>query len=158
MNIEYFQATPFDLEQICELNNYLARLNAEKFDSTYNLAWIETENYREFFAKYLNSEDKFLLIAQMEGKMVGYVSGLIYPGPDYRQSMVLAELDNLLVVPEFQQQGIGKELMAKFIGWAKSKGANRLRTNVYAKNLEAMEFYKHLGLEEYDVNLEKSID
>ena len=155
--ISYSEPTLDELSGLCELNKYLFNLNVNEFDNTLNQNWTSEESYTESFKKYFCNDEYFILFAKDNSILIGYVSGSIYNSDSYRKTMKIAELENLMVLPEYQSKGIGLKLSKKFEAWAKNKGAERFRVNVYAKNHDAHSFYKRLGYEDYDINMEKDL-
>jgi len=156
MNIIYRKPKLDELEQLCMLNDYLFELSIKNFDSTLNKDWKNSKNYKQFFKKYF-AENLYLLVAYDGSEMIGYVSGSVYPTEEYREKMLVAEIENLMILPDYQNKGVGKHLIESFNEWAKNQKANRLKVSVYSKNTHALNYYKKLGFQSYDESLEKEI-
>ena len=62
-------------------------------------------------------------------------------------------LDDLYVKADFRNHGIGKKLLDTVIDLAKAEKCNRMRWQVSNWNKNAQEFYKHIGAEIDDVEL-----
>lgn len=61
-----------------------------------------------------------------------------------------AELLSIGVLPDYNGQGIGKELIKKFEEEAKNKGCSEMAlTTDFDKNSKVLEFYKSTGYEIY---------
>lgn len=145
-----------EVEQIIELNEYLNDLSREKFDSTLSKTWKRSEECKKYFSSFFE-EDAFIICAYSESQMIGYLSASVYEADEFREKMLIAELENIMVLPEHQSKGIGKRLYEEFIAWAKRKNADRVKVGVFCKNKNAISFYKKLGFEEYDMNMEKKL-
>jgi len=62
-------------------------------------------------------------------------------------------LDDLYVKADFRNHGIGKKLLDTVIDLAKAEKCNRMRWQVSNWNKNAQEFYKYIGAEIDDVEL-----
>lgn len=156
MPIIYKKPNISELEQLCKLNDYLFELSIANFDGTLDKNWQESDKYKKFFSKYFKTNN-FLLVAYDNENMIGYVSGSIRKSEEYRKPFIIAEMENLMVLPNYQKQKIGSTLLQEFTKWAKSKNAKRINISVFAKNTKALEFYRKLGYADYGINLEREI-
>lgn len=156
-NVIYYVPNINELNDLCILNKYLFNLNIKEFDNTLNNNWTNEESYKDFFKKYFDTNNFYILFVKINSKLVGYIAGSIYESESYRENIKIAELENLMVLPGYQKKGVGHELSNRFKNWAKENKAQRLKVNVYSKNHDAYDFYKKLGFEDYDINLERDI-
>ncbi len=78
------------------------------------------------------------LVAEADGKVVGYVIGVIRWGAT---GHILA----IGVDPPYRKQNIGSALMERIIGRLRAKGAKLVRLEVRKSNHEAQQFYLKLG-------------
>lgn len=85
------------------------------------------------------------MLAEIDGKAVGfsmffhnYSSYLTKPG---------IYLEDIYVIPEYRQQGIGKALLTKVAQIAVERDCGRLEWNVLDWNVSAQEFYYRMGAE-----------
>ncbi|MDD2816833.1 MAG: GNAT family N-acetyltransferase [Thiotrichaceae bacterium] len=56
-----------------------------------------------------------------------------------------AWVEDLIVIKDFQQQGVAKALLQAAMRWAGEHGVTRLQLLVDMENHAALEFYQHLG-------------
>lgn len=98
----------------------------------FSVPWTETG-----FFSFLIREDVLLLVAEEEGKILGY-SGVV---------MVLDEGDitNVSIAPERQNQGIGKKLLDELIRRTEKAGVTTLHLEVRPGNAAAVHLYEKLG-------------
>lgn len=54
-------------------------------------------------------------------------------------------IDNLVVRAGCRNRGIGEELVAASMGWARAQGASHVELGVHAVNRHALRFYERLG-------------
>lgn len=58
-----------------------------------------------------------------------------------------AEIADLGVRPEHRRRGAGRALAEQALGWARSRGAERVEVRVAARNREGQAFWRALGYE-----------
>jgi predicted N-acetyltransferase YhbS len=96
-------ATTNDLSVLQSLNDEVFIDNA-KYDADLDLNWAKGEKGRTYFSNLLNNIEDYKIIAEEEGKPIGYLAAsekLI----DYRNSKYL-EIENMGVIPEYRSKGI----------------------------------------------------
>jgi len=156
MTITYNIPKISELAQLCKLNDYLFELSLNNFDNTLDKNWQNSKEYRAYFSRYFKPNN-YLLVAYDGENMVGYTSGSIRKSEEYRKPFLIADMENLMVLPKYQKQKIGYTLIQNFTEWAKSKNTERINISVFAKNTKTLDFYRRLGYEDYGINLEKPI-
>ena len=93
-------------------------------------------------------------LAESDGQVVGFVMGNKQTG----------EMWVIAVLPEFENQGIGKSLLRRVEDWLASEGCAELwLTTDPDENCRAVGFYRHLGWEDWkmergDRYMKKRID
>jgi len=157
MDYKIREATIEDLESIIFLNQKLCEKEYGEFDKTIDPNYSTTKTGREYFSERLKTDNAIKLVAEDDGKIVGYFIGAIVEVEDYRTIDNLGEGENMFIEPEYRNNGIGTEFMKGFESWCLEKGVKRLRHVVSAENTQAIKLYKKLGFKEYDVTLEKDI-
>lgn len=152
--ITFRQATLEDWEKLRELNQKIF-VNNPGFDEDLITDFAMTPEGEVFFKVGITREDGCCLIAEEDGRMVGYTNGGTKEIP-YRKSKYF-EIDNLGVIPEMKGKGIGKQLLETITSWAKEHGYQKTYVNCYAMNAEALDFYRKNGYEDIDICLEKAL-
>jgi GNAT superfamily N-acetyltransferase len=101
---------------------------------------------RETFANglrvKLKDSDGFVAVAELGGKLVGYVAGDAHE--TFYAGGKVAWVDEILVAEDARRQGIGRALMAEFEAWAEN-GRCRL---IGLATRAATTFYEELGFED----------
>jgi len=151
------EATLDDLESIILLNQKLCEKEHCEFDKTIDSDYPASKAGRKYFSERLKNDMSLKLVAENQGKIIGYFIGALIEPEDYRTIERLGEGENMFIEPEYRNKGIGTEFMKRFETWCKEKGVNRLRHVVSAKNIRAKRLYEKLGFKEYDIVLEKDI-
>ena len=88
----------------------------------------------------LSNPLSYWLVAQEDGKLIGYVGSQSVP-PE-------ADVMNLAVAPEWRNKGIGRALMTALIAQLHSRGITALFLEVRVGNLPAQSLYQSLGFVE----------
>lgn len=90
-----------------------------------------------------NNPESFL-VAEIEGKVVGYLIGLVRWGG---MGHILA----IAVEESYRREGVGSALMLNAFNRLKNNGANRVKLEVRVSNESAQKFYDKMGFEPVDV-------
>ena len=139
-NITIKEASKNDIPIILGLLYELGRPKPQK-DS-------QVDSFRKLTKKYLTDSDKQILVAVLDDtRIVGMVS-MIFLSRLNRDSLELY-IPELVVVKEYQNQGIGKQLINSCVVLAKKKNCHRIRLESGNQRIESHNFYKHLGFEQY---------
>ncbi len=157
MKFEIRSAKLGDLKRIQKLNLKLFEIEKRKYDPTLSLKWSFGKEGTEYYKGRITEEDGCVLLAEVKGKIVGYLAGGIVRVGSYRKVGKLAEIENMFIEEKYRNQGIGSKLVEKFLDWAKIKKVERVKVAAFALNYKALRFYKKHGFKEREVVLEKGI-
>lgn len=114
-----------------------------------NLCEIEGECFdREAFTRQqmthlLTDYNSVGLIAKVDGKIVGFIIGMIY----FDRSSSVGHILTIDVLPAYRRRGIGQRLLVEMENIFKSKGVKTCRLEVREDNTAALHLYKKLGYE-----------
>jgi ribosomal protein S18 acetylase RimI-like enzyme len=100
---------------------------------------------RRSFKHWITTEHRALLVADMEGALVGYILIIYHPGTR------LARVYSLAVEPKHRGQGIAKLLMAAGEQAASDAGRLYLRLEVSVDNTSAIKLYEWLGYQKFGI-------
>jgi len=139
-------------------------LKREDFDSVVEIdtrvfKQARPDYYEMKFAKALDEKDRLVssLVAVVYGKVVGFVMSELFVG-EFGIPGTDAFLDTLGVHPDFQRNGIGKQLMEEFIGHLKKAGVKKLNTLVSWNDWQLNNFLDDSGFEPSKmINLELNL-
>lgn len=155
MDLKVRRATINDLTEIQRLNHDLF-LHDHKFDPALNNHWPLSKNGEKYFRQAITNNKYLALVAQSEKKIVGYLVGLIWnPWPS--RPVKTAELDNMLVVPNFRGKGVGTTLVNEFIKWCKKRGIKSVVVMAYTGNRRALNFYCQHKFSDLSFRLERKL-
>ena len=145
MKIIVRAATAADLSALCELSlqsNEYHTANAPYFFQIPPEKWV----LERYSAGAVNSDTTFL-VAELNGKVVGFVRAELRPPPTLPilapVSMFLIE--EVVVDQNYRRKGIARALMAEVENAARAKGITHIHLNVWGFNGSAKALYENLG-------------
>ena len=102
----------------------------------------------EYFTRTVEGEDTTVFVAQVEQQVVGYVFLNVHDAPPYGYLMPrrVVEISDIAVLRAYNNKGIGHQLFAASVAWAKARGATDLELQVWEFNKNAIAFYERLGM------------
>jgi predicted N-acetyltransferase YhbS len=117
---------------------------------------IETD-FKQIINEHLRSDDDVSLVAEIDGKIVGYmISYIMYAGFGLDKSAWIATLG---VEPKLMGHGIGKRLAEKILQIYEEKGIKHIFTSVSWDSVDLLSFFKTLGFDRSNfINLSKKLD
>lgn len=138
------EAKPTDAEQLIA---YVQRLSEEP-DSNIELSpgefTLSIAEEEEILTNYALSENSIYLVAELEGKIIG---SLNCKG-SRRQAIRHVVTLGMSVDQAWRGKGIGGELVANAIQWAKGTGmVSRIELFVFERNEVAIHLYRKYGFE-----------
>lgn len=103
----------------------------------------DADAMRERVTGFVDNDDAEVLVAEMDGRIVGVASAQIHdnPGAPMFRPGRRAIMSDLVVEPEFRRSGIAKELLARVAEWSRSRGFKSLGINVWSANEEGLAFF-----------------
>ncbi|RLF88826.1 ribosomal-protein-alanine N-acetyltransferase [Thermococci archaeon] len=123
-NVVIRRATMEDLEEV-------GRIERLSFPNPYPRSFL----YQLYF-----SFPEGFLVAELEGRIVGYVITRM-------RSRTEGHVVAIAVDPEYRGRGIGKSLVLRAMKILREKGSRRVRLEVRVSNEVAISLYKSLGFE-----------
>ncbi len=117
-------------------------------DSLDKAGVLDIESAKIIFRKQMQYPDYKLFIAQTEQEIVGTFAILIMENIGHLGNPS-AIVEDVAVSSKFQNKGIGKQMMAYAMEYAKSKGCYKLVLSSNLKRQNAHQFYESLGFEKH---------
>lgn len=109
---------------------------------------------RDELARYAATDR--LLVARSDG-VVGFATYTIEDGT-YGLDVVRGLVENIYVVPEYRDRGIGSDLLATAERQLTDRGADVVALETLADNADARRFYRRHGFVPHRVELEKPVE
>lgn len=154
-NVIIRKATLNDLYEIQMLNYQLFKLEKENFDPTLIENWPMTEEGKDYFTNLIERE--YVIVAILNDKIVGYLAGSINEKGSYEE-IQYGEVNNMFVNSECRGYGVGKALINGFKKYCVSNDIKDLIVTASAKNINAIEFYRKNGFDDFNITLTMSIN
>lgn len=93
----------------------------------------------QFIINISKRNDFKLLIAEMEGKVIGFAGTLFY------ESVGRAELGPIAVDPDYKGRGVGTKLVDDVLMFLNQVSMHRVIVRIKSGNMEGIEFFKRRG-------------
>lgn len=126
------------------------------YDPTLDPTWPDGEEAAGWYADRVSGDGLFL-VAEVEGKLAGYLIAQDTEPESYREPMKVAEMEAFFIAEGHRGGGLGAAMVAEFEVWAKARGCVRTMVVVSAANAGAIRFYERQGMQKWDVVLEKPL-
>lgn len=102
-------------------------------EASFSIPWTKDA----FMNEMLRNEQAIYFVAVHDKRVVGFVG--------VWQIVDEGHITNIAVLPEFRGQGIGNQLLAELVAFAKSKGLVGLTLEVRVSNVGAQKLYEQFG-------------
>ena len=104
------------------------------------------ESYYTSFEQINNDSNQQLIVAELDGKVIGTLHLMFLPSISY-QGGLRAQVESVRVDRQYQNQGIGSEMMKWTIERAKERGAHMVQLTTHKSRQDAHRFYERLGFQ-----------
>ena len=98
-----------------------------------------------------------LLVAEMEGKLIGSGYARIEASKPYLQHTQHAYLGFMYVEPGYRGQGVNQAIVDALEKWSIDKGITEMRLEVYHENTSAVKAYEKVGFERLLIEMRKGL-
>jgi GNAT superfamily N-acetyltransferase len=109
-------------------------------DGAYD-AWLKS--IQPFLGRFAS-----VVLAELNGEMVGFVAGRIRTLPPYFGSATIGAISEVFVSNQHRSRGIGQRLLAFALEWFAEQQITRVELQVVAGNPDGIRFYRQLGWHE----------
>ena len=122
--------------------------------------FVVGERSNEFFQSVFESADQDILVAEEDGKILGFSHVMILEQKKVAclKPETLVYIQDLDVLESRRRQGIGTLLMEASKRYGKEHGVDFIRTQVFPQNIDGMRFYEKNGFREMMKTIESSLD
>ena len=154
MKIAIRKANISDLKYIQDLNNSLFYLEINNFDSKLVKDWAISNEVKEYFEDLIKSH--YVVVALLNNEIVGYLAGTINEKGTY-ENVQYGEICNMFIKDKCRGYGIGKKLIDEFKLYCKNNDIKNLIVTAGFKNINAIDFYRKNGFEDFNLTLTMNI-
>jgi len=114
------------------------------------------ESYLKAFREIDVNKDHELIVADMDGEVVGTLHLTFIPSISY-QGGLRAQVESVRVDSKLRGKGIGKQMMVYAIERAKERGAHLMQLTSHETRTDAHRFYEQLGFKKAHVGMKLNL-
>jgi len=147
-NIKIRTATLDDMDVLLAFEQGV--ITAERpFDVTLGTDPITYYNLEELIL----SDDASIVVAEIEGKIVGSGYALQKPARHYLNHEFYAYMGFMFTLPEYRGRGVNTKIIERLKRWSDSKGLKEIRLTVYDENHGAISAYEKVGFKKHIIEM-----
>lgn len=121
-----------------------------------DLGWAGVHG-RAYYASLVADPGTLVLLAvNDDGEVAGHLVGRLRE-PSSVHPIRVAELESVHVFSQYRSGGLGTRLVATFLEWAGTHGADRATVTAFAANAGARRFYERHGFTSRTVTLDRDL-
>lgn len=113
-----------------------------------------TSRWQEYVKKHLDEDPRQVLVAEEEGKIVGYLLYRARSETPITRRYDYAMISDVYVVPELRRRGIAANLMKTCLRQLGETGATHVRLHVSAQNEAAKSLYRKYGFAAHNLEMQ----
>lgn len=99
----------------------------------------------QMFQNGINDKNILTYVAEVDGEIVGYISGSLVSQYEYFSDREFADLLAIYINPEYQGKGIATKFKQIFVDWLRTNGKTKFVVGVLEKNNKARVVYEKWG-------------
>jgi ribosomal protein S18 acetylase RimI-like enzyme len=131
--------------QLGDLEAIIALLADDMLGQSRNPLYADARSdYDAAFAEMLANPNNFVVIARLQGRMVGCYQLTLIRGLSHRGGL-RAQIESVRIASDLRGRGIGSDLMRDAIERARARGAGLLQLTTDARRPQTRAFYERLG-------------
>lgn len=142
------QAIPDDVEGIVPLWQEMTDFNAA-LDPRMGITPEGAEHFRQFLLLRLEDDNSCVLIAEVEGRIVGYTIGRVVSNPPVFSLSEYAYISDMCVTEGWRRRGIGRRLYQALCEWFRAKGLSVIQLSTLHHNPVSQAFWRAMGFSDY---------
>ena len=156
MSVTIRNAVDADLDPLIRLNKQVQELHAQVYPADFKSLTDEGE-VRDFLASVIRRTDHTILLAQVDGAVVGYAWFEIQDRPQtpFMWAKKRVFLHHICVDSGHRRLGVGSALITRVEERALAAGIGEFVLDMWSLNDAAQAFFKSCGLETYRLFLRK---
>jgi ribosomal protein S18 acetylase RimI-like enzyme len=102
--------------------------------------------YAKRLLQHLDDNNTCALVAEVDGKIIGYVLGMIVDLlPDIFAEQPGGFLADIYVEAAYRRKGVGRALVRELQDWFREKGVTHFDWHVAAQNADGLAFWRSVG-------------
>lgn len=114
------------------------------------------DSYSRAFEQISREANHQLIVAELDGKVIGTLHLMFLPSISY-QGGLRAQVESVRVDKQYQNLGIGSQMMKWTIKRAKERGAHIMQLTTHKSREDAHRFYERLGFQKSHLGMKLSL-
>jgi ribosomal protein S18 acetylase RimI-like enzyme len=123
------------------------------------VAYVFTYGSREDFMADFERFQKYFLVAESDGQIVGYINGSVHVNEKVEvlpKQETYLEIENIYVRPAYRDGHVGGDLIERLLATAERDGIKRFIVSTVTKDMDRiLKFYQRYGFKPWFVELFK---
>jgi ribosomal protein S18 acetylase RimI-like enzyme len=149
--------TASDLPEVGVLAGRLVRMHHD-WDRLRFLTPVDPERgYQRWFGTQLDNEETILLVAESDGRIVGYAYARMEPRSYNELLDACTKLHDILVDETAQRRGVGEAILREVFRLAAEKGAPRVVLLTASQNEPAQRLFRRMGFRATMIEMTKEL-
>jgi ribosomal protein S18 acetylase RimI-like enzyme len=144
------RATADDVDALVELWLELTDFHVA-LDSYYTRKPDATGLMRDYFAKQIEVETAVVIVAETDGRVVGYLMAEPSTRPPVFEGNSALMISDTCVKPDHRRLGIGKAMVDELISIARNRSIDRVEVGYSARNEVSIAFWTKIGFRPFSV-------
>lgn len=133
-----------DLARLVELWQVMMSAH-EAMDRRIQLAPGALSAYRAYLGHHLANRDARIVVAEAEGRVVGFALAIISSNLPIFLPAYYGYLSDLVVDPLMRRRGIGRMLVGALVEWLRGREITTIQLQHYDQNPTAAAFWRAMG-------------
>ena len=141
-------ATRRDVPAIVELWEELMDFHQVR-DPFFTRARNGSRLFAKFVEENLRNDAACVLVATVDGKIVGYCQGMLDQHPPALAEPQYGQILDFMVAAEYRRAGIGEQMFRTLCQWFRGEGMRRIEVRHSTANEIAARFWPKMGFQPY---------
>lgn len=126
-------------------------------DARFTISGDAHIRWKNDYSDWIYSEEYRILVAESEGRLVGFASAQLWSPPPIHQASMEVYLNEIFCAEAYRNRGLGSKLLEGMEMWCRELGVGRLRFGVLSRNERAADFWRRHGAEPFAVTFTKDV-
>ena len=115
------------------------------FDALHTRREDGHEKFAEFIGSNIAKEDWIVLVAEVNGKIIGFIQAKLSEYPPVIRTTKYGEIMDIAVKESYRRKGAGQKLVEEVKSWFKSQNISRVEVRAAVGNEMSKSFYRKTG-------------
>jgi GNAT superfamily N-acetyltransferase len=146
-----------DLDAVADLWLEIMDFHHALDERHWNCAPDGREKFREWMGSALDDDERAVLVAEAEGRVVGFAHAMMRGGPPVVVPRRTGFVTDMVVAAGHRRSGIGRRLFRAVEAWCRERGADEVTLTTAVRNEGALAFWREMGFESWTYTMWKSL-